>query len=199
MDHPSLETLAKLLAGDLSHEDLLLRVIPHFLEQCPICRERHQEILRLQKEIGHWDERVAVMEGREAPELLARLEGLPFDEQLSLVTDDESFHIWSLAQLLLKQSREAAATDAGRAIDFAELAVKISRQLGEVYDPHWVLDLQARAYATLGDARRNLGELRSAQSAFREAEALLARSMTGNPEVQAEVRELKARLQTPPY
>lgn len=194
MDHPSIDILAKLLAGDLPHDDLLARVVPHLLELCPDCRQRHEEILRLQKEIGHWDERVAVIEGREAPELLARLRRRPFDEQVSLVTNDESFHLWGLAQLLIKESRDAVSIDAAKAVDDAELAVKVSQNLGEAYDPHWVLDLRARAYASLGRARQALGELRSAESALREAEALLARSMTGNAEVQAEVRELREAL-----
>jgi hypothetical protein len=194
LDHPSIDILAKLLAGDLPHEDLLALVVPHLLELCPVCRERHAEILRLQKEVGHWDERVAVIEAREAPELLARLRKRPFDEQVSLVTNDESFHLWGLAQLLIQESLAAVSADATKATDFAELAVKVAQNLGEAYDPHWVLDLRARAYASLGQARRALGELRSAETALREAEALLARSMTGNPEVEAEVGALRTAL-----
>lgn len=192
MDHPSLETLAKLLAGDLAHDELLTQVVPHLLEVCPVCRERHQEILRLQKELGHWDERVVVLEGRQAPELLARLRKHRFDEQVRLVMNDDAFHTWALAQLLLKESREAAAADPAKATDLAELAVKVSQNLGDAYDPHWVLDLRARAYAYLGHARQLLGEPRSAETAFREAEDLLAKSMTGNAEIQAEVRALQA-------
>jgi hypothetical protein len=191
LDHLSLETLAKLLAGDLGHEDLLTQAIPHLLELCPACRERHAEILRLQKEVGHWDERVVVAESRQAPELLARLRKRPFDEQIRLVTGDETFHLWGLAQLLLRESRKAVATDAAAATDLAELAVKVSQNLGEAYDPHWVLDLRARAYAHLGHARRALGEPRSAETAFREAEALLAKSMTGNADAQEEVRQMR--------
>jgi hypothetical protein len=197
LDHPSLETLAKLLAGDLPHDELVTRVVLHLLEVCPVCRERHAEILRLQQEIGHWDERVAVMEGRDAPELLARLDRRPFDEQLNLVSNDESFHTWGFAQLLIRRSRETLAADAAKATDWAELAVKTSQNLGEVYDPHWVLDLRARAYAMLGRARQALGERRSAETALREAESLLASSMTGNPDVQAEVRELREALRGP--
>jgi tetratricopeptide (TPR) repeat protein len=194
LDHPSVETLAKLLAGDLSHEDLLTRLIPHFLEQCPVCRERHQEILRLQEDLGHWDERVAVVEGRQAPELLARLEGLPFEEQFRLVTDDEAFQNWGLCAVLVKESAKAASGDAGHAVDLAELAVKVSQYLGDAYDPNWVLDLRARAHACLGQALASLGELRSAEAAFHEADALLAKSMTGNALVQAEVLRRKAAL-----
>jgi hypothetical protein len=192
LDHPSIDTLARLLAGDLSHEELLGQVIPHLMEVCPVCRERQEELQRLQEKVGHWDERVAVMEGRQAPELLARLRKHPFDEQLRLVTDDETFHTWGLAQLLLAESRQAVAGDAAKATDLAELAVRVSQNLGEAYDPHWVLDLRARAYAYLGHARQTLGEPRSAATAFREAEALLARSMTGNAAVQEEVERLKA-------
>jgi tetratricopeptide (TPR) repeat protein len=194
LDHPSIETLAKLLAGDLSHEELLAEVVPHLLERCPDCRQRYEEILRLQKEVGHWDERVAVLEGPQASELFAKLRDLPFDEQLSLVTDDEAFQIWGVCQLLLKESLEAAFEDPGRAINFAELGVKVAQTLGDAYDPYWVLDLRARAYAYLGNAQRVLGELRSAETAFREAEALLARSMTGNELIAAEVIQLKSSL-----
>jgi hypothetical protein len=197
LDHPSIDILAQLLAGDLPHEDLLTRVVPHLMELCPVCRASQAEILRLQKEIGHWDERVAVSESREAPELLARLRKRPFDEQIDLVANDESFHLWGLAQLLIQESRAAVSRDAAQATDDAELAVKVAQNLGEAYDPHWVLDLRARAYASLGQARQALGEPRSAETALREAEALLARSMTGNDEVQAEVKNLKAALKTP--
>jgi tetratricopeptide (TPR) repeat protein len=192
--HPPIDILARLLAGDLSHEEMVKEVIPHLLESCPGCREQHQEILRLQKDFGHWDERVAVLEGRQAIELFAGLKDLPFDEQLGLVTDDESFQTWGLCQLLLKESLDAAFEDAARATNFAELGVKVAQTLGTAYDPHWVLDLRARAHAYLGNAQRVLGELRSADTAFREAESLLARSMTGNELIVAEVMHLKSSL-----
>jgi tetratricopeptide (TPR) repeat protein len=192
--HLSIETLARLLAGDLDHEELSNHVIPHFLARCPTCRRRYEEILRLQKEFAHWDERVAVFEGRQAQALLAKLVEVPFDEQLSLVADDPTFQNWAVCQLLLKQSLEAGFEDPGTAVNMAELAVNVAVNLGDAYDPHWVRDLQARAYAYLGNARRVLGELRSSETAFRKAESTLARSMTGNILVTAEVLYLKASL-----
>jgi hypothetical protein len=192
LPHPSLETMAKLKAGDLSQEELLAEIFPHLLERCPECRRQNEEILRLQTEFGHWDERVAVLEGLQAPDLLARLSGRPFDEQAGLVMEDETFQTWGLCQLLLQRSLEPAA--GGQAIDFAELGVRVSQTLGEAYDPSWVLDLQARAHAYLGNAQRALGELRSAETAFRDAEALLARSTTGNGLAAAEILRLKASL-----
>lgn len=192
--HLSLETLALLLAGDLDSDELIHRVIPHFLVWCPVCHERYEEILHLQKEVGHWDERVVVFEGRQAEELLETLKELPFDEQLGRVADDERFQIWPLCQLLLRESLAAVFEDPGRSVNFAELAVKVSQRLGESYDPHWVHDLQARAWTYLGNARRVLGELRSAETAFRDAELCLARSMTGNEQVRAETLDIKSSL-----
>lgn len=186
--------MARLLAGDLSHDELVNEVAAHLWQRCPQCQEQHEEILRLQGEFGHWDERVVVLEARQVPELFARLKDLPFDEQIALVKDDETFHTWAFCQALLKESQEAGFEEPARAINLAELAISVSLQLGEAYDPHWVIDLRARAYAYLGNSQRILGELRSAETAFRESEALLTRSMTGNPLIEAEVLHLKASL-----
>ncbi len=191
--HPSLEILARWLTGDLPYEDLL-KLVEHFVTRCPPCHTHYKELLRLKREVEHWDERVALFEGQQAPDLFQQISALPFDEQLSMVRDDESFQTWGFCQLLLKKSLEAAFEDPARAINMADLAVKISQYLDDAYDPNWVLDLRAKAHAYLGNARRVLGELRSAESAFRDAQGFLAASMTGNPLVEAEVLDLKASL-----
>ncbi len=192
--HLSVEELASLLSGELEHERLIGEVVPHLLERCPKCRERYEEILRLQEEVGHWSEAVVVFEGREAPELWGRLEGRPYEEQLRLIEEEESLHTWGLCQLLLKKSIEAAFENPALAISFANLAVRAAAHLGEAYDPNWVFDLRARALAHLGNARRVLGELKSAEDAFQKAESWLAASRTGNALVKAEIRVLKGSL-----
>ena len=192
--HLSLEVLAKWLSGVLEHDQMLRLVIPHFLAQCPVCREGYQEILRLQDEVGHWDEEVAVMEGRRAPELWQRLAKRPYPEQLREIEEDEELHTWGLCQLLLRNSREAAFTDPARAVELANLALRVVRHLGVAYDPSWVMDLRARCFAYLGNARRVLGELRSAEDAFLKAETCLARGTRGNAEIRAEILDLKSSL-----
>src|SRR5690349_12985572 len=114
--HLLIEDLAKLIAGGLEHDKVVTEVVPHLLEHCPACRERYEEILRLQEEVGHWSEEVAVFEGREAPGLLARLEGRSYEEQVRLIEEEESLHTWGLCQLLLKKSIEAAFEDPGLAV-----------------------------------------------------------------------------------
>ena len=53
MDHPTLETMAKWLAGRLEHEVVLLEIAPHLQERCPICHDHYEQIRRLSKE-GMW-------------------------------------------------------------------------------------------------------------------------------------------------
>jgi len=192
--HLTLEMLAKWLSGAMEHDEVLTLVVPHFLSRCPVCRERHQEILRLQKEIGHWDEQVAVLEGQEAPDLWTRLAENPYEEQARRTEEDESFHTWGLCQFLLDKSLKAGFEDPRRAVDLANLAIKVASHLGEAYDPDWVLDLRAKAFAYLGNARRILGELRSAEDAFHKAEKCLARSTSGNTLILAEILDLKGSL-----
>ena len=192
--HLSLEVFAKWLAGDLEADELYGTVLPHFLKSCPVCAERHREIERMKEEVGHWDERVAVFEGREAPALVAELLEHPFDEQLALVANEPGFQTWAVCQLLLRKSLEAGFEDPATAANLAELAIHAARHLEAAYDPNWIANLRARAYAYLGNARRTLGELRSAETAFRRAEAHLAESMTGNPLVEAEILDMKSSL-----
>lgn len=193
-NHLSLETLAKWLAGRLEHDVVLQRIAPHLIATCPVCRERYEQIRQLKREAGHEDEEVGVVEWREAPELLRRMEELPLAERHLRVEEDESLHTWGLCQLLLQRSREAISEDPGLALSRAELALSVSRHLGDAYDPGWVLDLRARAYAALGNALRVLSELCAAEAAFREAESCLSRSGTGNVWPKAEVLDLKNSL-----
>jgi tetratricopeptide (TPR) repeat protein len=193
--HLSVETMARWLARDLDHETVLADVVPHVVAVCPGCRESYEEVLRLQREYEHWDERVAVIEGRQAPILFAELLPLLFEEQLAAIRGEERFQNWGLCQLLLRESLEAVFEDPIRAISLAELGLRITEYLvEEAYDPEWVLDLQARAWACLGNGLRVLGELWSAESAFRRSEECLEASMTGNPHVRAEVLDLKGSL-----
>ena len=192
--HLDLETMAKWLSGTLEQDDVLRLVVPHLLAQCPACRERHEEILRLQKEVGHWDPEISVMEGGQAPELWDRISGLDYSGQLREIDGEEDLHTWGLCQLLLRKSREATFSDPARGVELANLALRVVRHLSKAYDASWVMDLRARCFAYLGNARRVLGELRSADDVFGKAEGCLARSQSGNDEIRAEILDLKSSL-----
>lgn len=193
-DHLSLETLARWLAGEMEHEEVLREVAPHLMASCPLCQRLHDEIRHLQEDSGHWSEVVAVIETHEAPALAARLLRHSPEEQPRMVDEDESFHTWGLCQYLLKASQEAVFRDPSRAIDLAHLAVRLSVHLSEAYHPSSILDLRVRAYAWLGNARRVLGELKAAEHAFSRAEDCLKQNIDAEPSVQAEVLSLRASL-----
>src|SRR5436305_1633578 len=186
--------MAKMLSGRMEYDELVQEILPHLLARCETCTALVEEIRRLQRQIGHWDEMVAVHESREAPERVARLVGLPLEEQLQMAEEEEGLQAWGVCDLLLQKSREAVCAEPQRAVDFALLAVRLSAHLGDAYDPEWVLDLRARAHAHLANGLRVLGELRSAEEAFRQADALLGRSLSGNARVEAEILSFKASL-----
>ena len=191
--HLSIEVWARLMSGRIEHEELLAEIVPHLVASCGICREIHAELERLKAEVGHWDEVVALTEGREAETLWREVAGRPFEEVAGDLGHREHLHTWGLCQLLIAKSRRAVFEDPPTAVDLAALARKIAGHLGEVYDPAWVADLRARAAAALGNARRVLGETRAASQAFVEAHEQLARG-TGDPLVEAGVLDLEASL-----
>jgi tetratricopeptide (TPR) repeat protein len=193
-EHPSLETLARWLAGELEHEQVRRELAPHFLEACPVCRTLRDEIERLLEESGHWSESVAVMESREALALLGLLVEGSHAERMRRAEEIEELYTWGVCQLLLKQVQEQVFSDPVRAVEMAQLAVRLSRHLGAAYDLDWVMDLRARAHAHLGNAYRVLGELKAAEGAFLQAAECLEKGGTGDPRILAEILSLEASL-----
>lgn len=190
-----LRTLARLLAGEATAEDLQERVVPHLQEICETCNERVDEIRRMQERFEHWNEVVVVEEGLDAPAQLEELMALGPEERFQLSALDESFHTWGLTQWALEQSKKTAAENPSRAVELGELAFHLVHHLpAEVYHVDWYVDLRARAGAHLGNARRLLGELRSAEADLRLASFLLRQGGTGRPEVEAEVLSLMTSL-----
>jgi tetratricopeptide (TPR) repeat protein len=192
--HLSLVTFARLATARIEAEELQQIVIPHLIGVCAGCREIYQELQRLKREVGHWDEMVAVLEGLDAPNLWQRLQPMPYPQQLQQVEEDGELQTWALCRLLLRKSLEAAFHRPELAVQLAFLAVKIALHLGDTYDRDWVADLRALAFAYLGNAHRVLNELLSADNAFHEAHAQLRRSGTGDPRVDAEILDLEASL-----
>jgi tetratricopeptide (TPR) repeat protein len=191
--HLSLETMARLRSGRLDIEEIRELVLPHLGSRCAGCREVDEQLRQLRREVGHWDDVVAVVEAGAAPDLWRRLEPLAYLDQLIAVETDETLQTWAHCRYLQRRSREAARERPRMAAQLANLALALSEHLDDAYDPDWVRDLRALCLACLGNARRVLGELHGAADAF-DAAALLRLVSPGHSALEAEGLALEALL-----
>jgi tetratricopeptide (TPR) repeat protein len=172
--HLTPEELRRLLDRDRGEEET--RLLLHTLAVCPACRAVGGSILDLYREgaIGLTFCMVDIELARSrasAPALFEELSQLSFEEQLERIEEDDRFQTIGLSELLCLQSERVAASDALRATDLAELAVFVASRLSPgPIERSWLDQVLAHAFAHLGNARRVLGELRSAKDAFRDAQ-----------------------------
>jgi len=133
-------------------------------------------------------------ERSEAPLLLAELLGQPASQRQSLVRQGRRFQTLAVCELLIDACFEAGFRDAGEAVELADLALVVTCQLdADYYGPSVVQDLQARAWAYLGNARRIAFDLAGAEEALLQAERL-AEGGSADPLEEARILDLKASL-----
>jgi tetratricopeptide (TPR) repeat protein/DNA-binding XRE family transcriptional regulator len=125
---------------------------------------------------------------REAGELWAVLKARPARERRALVESAGEYRSWALCERLCAESERAAAADARRAVELAELAVRVAARVpGE---ESWRSRLQGYAWAHLGNARRVAGDLPAAEEAFASARLLWEAGAVGDPGLLPEGRVL---------
>lgn len=132
-------------------------------------------------------------ERQEAPllvaELLAQLPGW----QEELIRRDPRLQTWGVGELLLRRADELAAHDPAEAARLAGLALATADQLAGCHPEPVLQDLRARAWAALGEARRQAGQLRAAEEALRASAGCLAHG-TGDLLVEARLLEFEAAV-----
>jgi hypothetical protein len=127
-----------------------------------------------------------------APRLAGELLALPLERREERLLRDARFHTWGVCELLLAKSLEAGEPAAAGSL--AALALAGTERLDPVLHPPPVVgDLRARAWATLGEARRRQGDLGGAEEALRAAAACLAQG-TGDLLVEARLLEFEAAV-----
>lgn len=195
-NHPDADVLADLMSGEIETETLQKVLLPHLLECCPQCRRAEKQIQKYLRELDHWNASIALREGREAPGLLDRLMEIEdHPRRLLHLLQEESLHTWGLAQLLLKRCRQAVFENPVLAVELGELTVFLVDQLPPTaYQEDWHADLRIRTWAYLGNAKRVLGEHKSAEADLQRASVLLLEQGTGRPFVTAELQHLTASL-----
>jgi tetratricopeptide (TPR) repeat protein len=111
--------------------------------------------------------------------LWERLKRRPAGQRRAVVEEALEFRSWALCELVCAESVEAAADDADRSMELAELALLIATLgLGE---QSWRWRLQGYAWAHLGNARRVKGDLPGADQAFLESDRLWEAGAPGDP------------------
>lgn len=137
---------------------------------------------------------VASAERREAPNLVAELLGFPLRERQILARSSGRFQTLAVCELVIEKSFDERFGDNSRAIELAELGLLLAAQLdGERYGRSVVKDLQARAWAYLGNARRMAFDLPGAEEALAEAERLVETG-SADPLEEARILDLRASL-----
>ncbi len=109
----------------------------------------------------------------EAPGLWAELASFRFEDRCQLIRCHRRFVTWGLCERFCQESARLTVIDPDRSVEAAELAVLVSDLMKED-DParaRWLYRLRSYAWAHDGNARRVLGDLRSAEESFSIAEA----------------------------
>jgi tetratricopeptide (TPR) repeat protein len=137
---------------------------------------------------------VATAEREQAPALVAELLARSREDQPVLLRLDRRLQTLAVCELLIERCFEEGFRDSGRSLDLADLGLLLAGLLdGERYGRSVVQDLQARAWAYLGNARRIAFDLAGAEEALARAERL-ADGGSADPLEEARILDLRASL-----
>ncbi len=135
----------------------------------------------------------------QAPFLWERLRRYKAGERPGIVERNPEFQSWGLCELVCLESEKAAADDAKKALELAELALLIAKLVpGERGQC-----AQGWAWAFVGNARRVGGNLRTADEAFARSQELWRAGTSGDPgfldesrlfDLEASLRRAQRRL-----
>ncbi|MFL6202221.1 MAG: hypothetical protein ACJ76J_23870 [Thermoanaerobaculia bacterium] len=133
-------------------------------------------------------------ERAEAPSLGSRLLALPAAQQADTLRMDPRLHTWGVCEVLLERSLAAAEGDAVESGRLASLVLTAAALLDEaLHVAPIVQDLEARAWALLGESRLRAGDVPGAGEALHEAAARLGHG-TGDLLVEARLLEFEAAV-----
>ncbi len=122
----------------------------------------------------------------------AALEPMTPQRRLLTVESDSSYHTWGVYERLLEAGRGYLRSEPVEAADVIHLAIKVAEKLGPAeIGEKLAADLQAAAWAALGNAKRLASDLEGSRRAFHEAWRLLKEG-TGDPAEEANLISLEA-------
>ncbi len=168
--------------------------LPRDLEPGP--EPSREETTRWDRLFASLEQRLALVtiERREAPPLVTELLAYPQRERQVLARNSGRFQTLAVCELLIDQSFEEGFRDNARSVELAELGLLIAGLLDEErYGFSVVRDLEARAWAFLGNARRIAFDLAGAEEALANAERV-AEEGSADPLEEARILDLRASL-----
>jgi tetratricopeptide (TPR) repeat protein len=223
-DHPTPETLDRLVANTLPAPDQRWAALAHLVGRCEVCvryvraaleraparRQESPDITEARKspELAEYDGAFGRSLGRSAAGVAAvradelaasacwtTLEGTPPAQRLKLVETDPRFHRWALAARLLETAGEFQWRESDGALQACRLAIAIAERLApDGYPAGLTGDLRARALGRLADMLRLEGRLAEAGKTMDRAWEALEEG-TGDPLERAAMLRLAANLQ----
>jgi tetratricopeptide (TPR) repeat protein len=192
--HISADLLRRFIGRATTNQESM-RLVRHLLRGCEQCGALTQRILG---ESGYWGflKRAAGFSAEEYDQAfetalhfatqeerraaVARLRGwgqwaalsplLP-EERDALVAAEKDFHHWGFYRALLDASRWFSINDPREAVDIVQLAIRVAERLdpAAVGGEQSAMDLRAKGWAILGNARRLASDLDGARQALNEA------------------------------
>jgi tetratricopeptide (TPR) repeat protein len=154
----------------------------------------YRQVLRRAGEKFLEEEALAERARASARRLFEQLEAYPAVRRRLVAANLKRFQVWSLAELLLEESRNAWTSDPQLAEARALIACDIAEGLrARGYREILLNDLRAEAWCYLGNASRIRGRLEAAENAFLRAETFLENG-SGEVEDLAQLLDLKGSL-----
>lgn len=214
-EHISESLFERFLRTEVSREEGK-RIVQHLISGCSQCSAL---AFRLTSELGLWPAKGSAKPGwqhayedvfsramafaseREQRLALEKLRGWgqwaelePVNPQLRfvMVDSDPSYHTFGLYDRLLEASRWYIRSDPAEAVDILRLAILVAEQLNPAeIGLDRLSDLRAKAWATLGNARRLASDFEGARRSFKEAWRILETG-TGDPAEEGYILSLEA-------
>jgi tetratricopeptide (TPR) repeat protein len=133
-------------------------------------------------------------ERKEAGQLWRAVRDLDARARRERVWEDSRYQSWGFFELLVDRARSMVLEEAHKAAEMLRLALDVTDHLSaDSYGPGAIDSARARAWASLGNAQRVIGDFRQAEQAFRKAEMHLADGWL-DPLDEALLLEYKASL-----
>ena len=210
MRHVSEESVRKFLGLQASREQVR-EVVHHLLTGCPDClalayriatetglsgplswEDAYEQVFARALAFASEEEQRLALESLRGWAKWATLEPMSPQLRFLKIESDPSYHTWGVYERLLEAGRGHLRSEPAEAVDIVHLAVTVAEKLDPaVVGEKRIADLQASAWAALGNAKRVASDFEGAQRAFNEAWCILEKG-TGDPLEEANLISLEA-------